>query len=145
MNLRDLLQSHAREEINAEIIQEEYFDKGTKGLKALVEKDGLKAERFSNYVKKNYDFLVDVTAKTALIRSESLLRISLDEGSCDFIAYLITGKKGNPETYAYGYEHEDQLYAEWKADLEKDIGDVRNRWVWNWGRKREFPPDLAYS
>ncbi len=235
-NIRKILQNYAPDEINSDLIQKEYFDKGSKGLKALIQKDRLNSEDFSAYVRDNYSFLLDVSLQTDIIRrdsskmrdlllafdeliekpqfkptyfvigqgkhggtrteegfiieiqknvlglegiefdgvdsfgmqpyanidrlwvheqvhvsrpvkyvSGSLIRVSLDEGSCNFIAYVITGKKGNDNTYNYGYANQQELINSWKIDLKEDVRKVRPKWVWNWSRqKKEYPPDLGY-
>lgn len=76
--------------------------------------------------------------------SNSLLRMTLNEGIADYIAYKVTAKKGNEESYSYGDKNYDSLLEEWLEDLDKPVGEVRSKWVWNWGSDMDRPHDLGY-
>lgn len=234
-HLHDLLSKYSAKDINEAIIQKEYFDKGTPGLKGLIEKDRLSAATYAQYVSAHYGFLKSVCAQLPNIQSQShqlkgllkqfsdyfpnarympsyfvigqgyhggtatpagfvielqknvlglpnidkstidttkissydnidqlwiheqvhiarkkqhlsssLLRMTIDEGSADFIAYKMTGKISHARTYQYGEENHERLVKEWKEDLKKDATKVRVKWVWNWGRSSTRPPDIAY-
>lgn len=233
--MNQILSSYSKTQIDENIIQSQYFNPASPGLTELIKKDGLSAQGFSQYLKKNYNFIKSICKEIDFIESDStrlrsllkkysdtfstakyqpvyfligqnyhggtvtnegfvielqlnslglkiidftsqdttrishyhdldqifiheqvhvsreeqyisgsLKRMSIDEGSCDYIAYIITGKKGNPDTYLYGAENFESLKKEWKQDLEKDLKSVRSLWVWNWGKKQERPPDLGY-
>jgi len=44
----------------ASIVQSDYFDQGSKGLKALIQKDNLQAKEFMTYMKEHQDFFLSV-------------------------------------------------------------------------------------
>lgn len=217
------------------IVQTDYFDKGSDGLKALIEKDGLNARDFMMYMKEHAPFfasirphILDKTKYVALTErvlkefdallpdskyqpvffligqnrhggtltdagftielqknvlglpniewgafdslhflphrdldymiaheqvhvtqpfvplSQSLLRMTLNEGIADYVALKLADKKGNHSAYTYGDQHYNQLKEEWLSDLDAPISDVRSKWIWNWGANMERPNDLAY-
>ena len=67
-----------------------------------------------------------------------LLFQSIKEGSCDFIAELITGK---PRTNEYGENNENKLWTEFKNELcNQNIGN----WLYNGYSVKDKPADLGY-
>jgi hypothetical protein len=67
-----------------------------------------------------------------------LLYQSLKEGSCDFIAELITGE---PPGSGYGEKNEKRLWTEFKNELcNQDIGN----WLYNGYNVKDKPADLGY-
>ena len=70
--------------------------------------------------------------------------MTLNEGIADYIAYKVTAKKGNEESFSYGDKNYDSLLEEWLEDLDKPVGEVRSKWVWNWGSDMDRPHDLGY-
>ena len=68
----------------------------------------------------------------------SLLYQSIREGSCDFIAELITGKPRNNE---YGEKNENKLWTDFKNELcNQNIGN----WLYNGYSVKDKPSDLGY-
>jgi len=67
-----------------------------------------------------------------------LLYQSIMEGSCDFIAELITG---NPRSNQYGEKNENKLWREFKNELcNENIG----KWLYNGYAVKDKPADLGY-
>ena len=67
-----------------------------------------------------------------------LLYQSIKEGSCDFIAELITGNSRSSE---YGEKNENRLWTEFKNELcNQDIGN----WLYNGSSVKNKPSDLGY-
>ncbi len=68
----------------------------------------------------------------------NLLYQSIREGSCDFIAELITGKSRDNE---YGDKNENKLWTEFKNELcNQSIGN----WLYNGYSVKDKPSDLGY-
>ena len=217
------------------IVQTDYFDRGSNGLKALISKDKLKAKDFADYMHTHEQFFLSirsymmdqerylsltqevlgeydrtvpnskykpiyfligynmhggtVTDEGVIIEAqknilglsdiswgtfdslsfssyddldqliaheqvhvmqpymfigESLLRLTLNEGIADFIAYKVVGKKGYYESYEYGDQNFEVLKKEWTSDLNLPIKEVRSKWLFNWGRKKDRPYDMGY-
>lgn len=74
-------------------------------------------------------------------RETTLLEHAILEGSADFMAALVTGKKPGMEAYDYGEKHKDQLCREFVARMnEPDIKD----WLYGTSGKDDRPNDLGY-
>jgi hypothetical protein len=70
----------------------------------------------------------------------NLLGYAITEGSADFIAELITGKKINKLAHDYGSQHEKELWEEFRKDLN---GYDINKWMFNQSVGGK-PSDLGY-
>lgn len=74
-------------------------------------------------------------------RETTLLEHAILEGSADFMAALVTGRKPDIEAYKYGNKHQDQLCREFVARMnEPDIED----WLYGTSGKDGRPNDLGY-
>jgi uncharacterized protein YjaZ len=75
-------------------------------------------------------------------RGSSLLEQCLREGVADFIGEMMSGGRVNTLAYAYGDEHEEELWREF--ELEMNGTDI-SRWLYDQLRDRgERPADLGY-
>ncbi|MGH9942624.1 MAG: DUF2268 domain-containing putative Zn-dependent protease [Pyrinomonadaceae bacterium] len=72
---------------------------------------------------------------------QSLLRRTVNEGSADFIAELISGGHVNPHLHAYGNPREKELWLEFKQGLKAT--DV-SRWLYQGDQSKDRPADLGY-
>ena len=74
--------------------------------------------------------------------NESVLAIAIREGTADFIAKLISGDHINPVAHAYGLEHEQEIWQEFKhAAHNNDTGD----WFFVKPDKHPgWPQDIGY-
>ena len=72
-----------------------------------------------------------------------LLNKSLNEGSADYIAELLTGARANHYLYDYGQRHEQELWNKFKKSLENN--ESSDNWMYNYDRAEEGVPfDLGY-
>jgi predicted Zn-dependent protease DUF2268 len=71
----------------------------------------------------------------------SLLYQSLNEGSADFIAELISGGTINPHLHVYGNPKEKQLWEEFKQEMD---GVNFSKWLYNGFNIKDRPADLGY-
>jgi tetratricopeptide (TPR) repeat protein len=92
---------------------------------------------------KNIEFIVmhESIHTLQLTRASRLLDAVILEGSCDFIASLVTGKKINTPHYVYGAENEQELWEELKKDKD-DLSYVN--WLYQGDKSKERPADLGY-
>jgi uncharacterized protein YjaZ len=67
-----------------------------------------------------------------------LLYQALHEGSCDFIAELVTGQSKENE---YFIRNEKKLWDEFKSEL---CNNKLNKWLYNGGASKDRPADLGY-
>lgn len=74
------------------------------------------------------------------VKDNSLLSQSIKEGSADFICELITGNHPNKPIHQFGNEHEEELWKEFKKDM-----NSTNWTPWLYHTKDETrPKDLGY-
>ncbi|HNQ59459.1 MAG TPA: DUF2268 domain-containing putative Zn-dependent protease [Bacteroidales bacterium] len=79
----------------------------------------------------------------ARLDNYDLLNRSLFEGAADFIAWLLTGVRGNAYLYDYGISHEKELWMKFKKDIEAGVNT--DNWMYNFDRvENDLPPDLGY-
>ncbi|NHZ42547.1 gliding motility protein GldB-related protein [Massilia aquatica] len=71
----------------------------------------------------------------------TLLGHAIKEGSCDFLASLVTKGKFNEPIYRYGYANEAQLKKEFLAAMD---GTDFKRWLYSGAPEGERPADLGY-
>jgi hypothetical protein len=72
--------------------------------------------------------------------SSNLLAQAIREGSCDFLAELVTGKPKQSNYITYGNKHEKELKETFKQDM---FGNTFNRWLYN-GNDARRVADLGY-
>ncbi len=92
---------------------------------------------------KNIEFIVmhESIHTLQISRSSKLLDAVIIEGSCDFIASVITGKKPKTPHYIYGEEHEKELWEE----LKESKDDLHfTEWLHQGDKSKERPADLGY-
>lgn len=70
-----------------------------------------------------------------------VLSQSLREGSADFISMLTIGSVINKTQYAYGIEHEAELWKEFQSQLK---GNDYSAWLYNGDQSKDRPADLGY-
>ena len=70
-----------------------------------------------------------------------LLGKSLQEGACDMIGELISGRNINEHLKVYGRTHDAEIWRDFEADMYKP--DISN-WVYNAGTAKDRPADLGY-
>ena len=70
-----------------------------------------------------------------------LLGKSLQEGACDTIGELISGRNINDHLKIYGKTHDAEIWREFEADMYKP--DV-SKWVYNALTAKDRPADLGY-
>lgn len=70
-----------------------------------------------------------------------LLGKSLQEGACDMIGELISGRNINEHLKVYGRAHDAEIWRDFEADMYKP--DYSN-WVYNAGKAKDRPADLGY-
>ena len=70
-----------------------------------------------------------------------LLGKSLQEGACDTIGELISGRNINEHLKVYGRAHEAELWRDFEADMYKP--DYSN-WIYNANTSKDRPADLGY-
>lgn len=70
-----------------------------------------------------------------------LLGKSLQEGACDTIAELISGRSINEHLKVYGRTHDEKIWREFEADMYKP--DISN-WIYNATTAKDRPADLGY-
>ena len=71
----------------------------------------------------------------------NLLEQSIQEGSADFIAEIVTGQHGNIEANRYGKNHKDLLCKEFVGIMN---GDNFQDWLYGTTGKDDRPNDLGY-
>lgn len=72
----------------------------------------------------------------------NLLAACINEGSADFLAELISGRRPNEQTYNYGDAHEEELWNEFKKI--KNDRENSHEWMYNYQPRNGYPPDLGY-
>ncbi|NHZ64716.1 hypothetical protein [Massilia genomosp. 1] len=72
---------------------------------------------------------------------QTLLGHAIKEGSCDFLASLVSKGKFNAAIYRYGYANEARLKTAFLADM--DGADLK-RWLYSGAPEGERPADLGY-
>jgi len=77
--------------------------------------------------------------------TNKLLVKTMSEGSADFVMFLITNQIPSHlrKTYAYGKEHEKELWLNFQKNLEMDYDEIRKNWFYNYNQSK-LPPDLGY-
>ncbi len=70
-----------------------------------------------------------------------LLGKALQEGACDTIGELISGRNINEHLKVYGKAHDAEIWRDFEADMYKP--DYSN-WVYNAGTAKDRPADLGY-
>jgi hypothetical protein len=70
-----------------------------------------------------------------------LLGKALQEGACDTIGELISGRNINDHLKAYGRTHDAEIWRDFEADMYKQ--DISN-WVYNATTVKDRPADLGY-
>ncbi|WP_373493271.1 DUF2268 domain-containing putative Zn-dependent protease [Aquiflexum sp.] len=70
-----------------------------------------------------------------------LLTMTIMEGAADFIAEKVTGTSINVGMYAYGYEHEEQIWKEFSQEM---YGNNYSKWLYNGNNSKDRPADLGY-
>jgi hypothetical protein len=73
--------------------------------------------------------------------SKTVLGKSIQEGMCDLISELTTGKIINVAQHTYGNAHEAELWQKFQADA--DTEKVRD-WMYNGVTSKDKPGDLGY-
>ena len=71
----------------------------------------------------------------------NLLGLCLKEGSADFIAELLTGKKVEAPYIDYGMKHQDFLWNDFQKEMK---GDNFQNWLSNTAVIKDRPADLGY-
>lgn len=71
----------------------------------------------------------------------NLLGLCLKEGSADFIAELLTGKKVEAPYIDYGMKHHDSLWNDFQKEME---GTDFQNWLSNTASIKDKPADLGY-
>ena len=71
----------------------------------------------------------------------TLLEASLAEGIADFISFLIKGKRFNYHLDEYGDPIEEELWLEFKREMN---GTDLSNWLFNGGNPGDRPADLGY-
>ena len=92
---------------------------------------------------KNIEFIVmhESIHTLQISRARKLLDAVIIEGSCDFIASLVTGKRPQTPHYVYGEENEEELWNELKKNLDDEsFAD----WLYQGGQSKNRPADLGY-
>ncbi len=70
-----------------------------------------------------------------------LLGKALQEGACDMIGELISGRTINEHLKVYGKTHDAEIWRDFEAKMyTQDIGD----WFYNARTAKDKPPDLGY-
>ncbi len=76
------------------------------------------------------------------LSTNTLLAQSINEGSADFVAELLSGINTNAHIRAYGDAHEQELWAEFRNEMQ---GSDVSRWLYNGGSATAArPADLGY-
>ena len=70
-----------------------------------------------------------------------LLGKSLQEGACDTIGELISGRTINEHLKVYGRTHADEIWRDFEVDMYKP--DI-SKWIYNAASVRDRPADLGY-
>ena len=70
-----------------------------------------------------------------------LLGKSLQEGACDTIGELISGRNINQHLKVYGRTHDAEIWRDFEADMYKP--DI-SKWIYNATTAKERPADLGY-
>ena len=71
----------------------------------------------------------------------NLLGKSLQEGACDTIGELISGRNINEHLKVYGRAHAAEIWRDFEADMYQP--DISN-WIYNAGSAKDRPADLGY-
>lgn len=74
-------------------------------------------------------------------QKSTLLYQSLNEGSADFIAELISGGTINPHLHVYGNPREKELWEEFRQGMD---GTNFSKWLYNGFNVKDRPADLGY-
>jgi uncharacterized protein YjaZ len=70
-----------------------------------------------------------------------LLGKSLQEGACDTIGELISGRNINEHLKVYGRTHDAEIWRDFEADMYKP--DI-SKWIYNATTAKDRPADLGY-
>ena len=71
----------------------------------------------------------------------TLLAKAIQEGSCDFIGELISGRNINEHLKVYGRTHDAVIWRDFMIDMNKP--DFSN-WIYNGATAKDKPADLGY-
>lgn len=71
----------------------------------------------------------------------NLLGLCLKEGSADFIAELLTGKKVEAPYIEYGMQHQNSLWNDFQKEMN---GEYFQNWLSNTATIKDKPADLGY-
>ncbi|REA63433.1 hypothetical protein DSL64_03010 [Dyadobacter luteus] len=74
-------------------------------------------------------------------RKSNLLGFCLAEGSCDFIAEMITGTEVKRPYMKYGKQHERELWEKFKIEMH---GRKSSDWLYNGFQRKNGDSDLGY-
>jgi len=74
-------------------------------------------------------------------RASNLLGMALKEGSADFIAELLTGRKVEAPYMAYGRKNECGLWQQFQGEMH---GSDYRKWISNSSNSDGLPSDLGY-
>lgn len=85
--------------------------------------------------------LIHFQQKAPWQQRTSLLAQSINEGSADFIAELISGGNINTHLFTYGDPLEKQLWQEFKSEMN---GKDTKKWLYNGNSSKDRPADLGY-
>lgn len=70
-----------------------------------------------------------------------LLMMSLREGAADFVARLAIGRSTTPYLYAWGDQHEAEVWQDFQEDMYQN--NISN-WLYNGTQSKDRPGDLGY-
>jgi hypothetical protein len=100
-------------------------------------KNVFKHQQASNLISLNIHEYVHTQQKAG--KGELLLAQAIIEGSADFIAELVTGKKNNNTNMVYGRAHEQDLKEKFMIDM---FSPAMGNWLYNGSSHPQ--PDLGY-
>ena len=101
------------------IVQSDYFDKGSNGLKALINKDGLQAKEFMIYMREHQDFFMSI--RKYLTRDQEY--VSMTQEILNQFDQILPGSKYKPIYFLVGQnKHGGTLTSDgFIIELQKNI------------------------
>ena len=145
------------------VVPDVYFVVGTAGTGGTIGRSGLLVgaemygrndnmpnEELSEWQRSVIAPIEDVTAIVAheachynqdLAEPKTLLGKAIQEGSCDFIGEMISGRNINARLSEYGHTNDAELWREFQEEMDKQ--DL-SKWLYNGYSIKYRPADLGY-
>ena len=126
------------------VIGTEFYGKGDSKILGIMANYLLESQDFVPVTFHEQMHYEQLQINPDLYRSleRTLLTMSLNEGAADFVSNLVTHWNDKRPNYVYGREHEAELWAKFKTEL--DSTRAIFNWMYDYKIEKDTPPDLGY-